>query len=47
MKRKLLQALVILGLLGLFFSSSTLAGEHPSKARGGSIMWECPFFPCI
>jgi hypothetical protein len=47
MKRKLLQVMVILGVLGLFCSSSTLAGEHPSKAKGETIMWECPFFPCI
>jgi hypothetical protein len=47
MKRKLLQALVIVGLLALFFSSSTLAGEHPNNAKGNSVSWDCPYFPCI
>ncbi len=44
MKRKLLVALVILGLLGSFFSFSTLAGEHPSKARGGIHYVGMPIF---
>jgi hypothetical protein len=47
MRRKLLPIVFILGVLGLFFSSSTLAGEHPNKARGGSVSWDCPYFPCI
>jgi hypothetical protein len=47
MRRKLLQVLVILGLLASIFSFSTVAGGHPNKAKGGSVSWDCPYFPCI